>query len=89
MITKEMIESLENINTGKIKILFKFPVAHLGWEFDSEGAVVCDEHGRRSCVMTSHGAPFYASTRRMKHQIVKYETWIRKTKQAILKQKAP
>lgn len=40
---------------NKNKVIFRFPILHIGWDMDNEGWVEQDEHGQHKVFTTNHG----------------------------------
>ena len=54
--------------------LSNFPVAHVGWECDSNGYIVEDyDTKERFVVLTNHGAPYIAEAQELHSKLIEYE----------------
>jgi hypothetical protein len=64
------------------KVIFKFPVLHLGWEADGWGYVV-DNASEREIWLSDHGNFYIASVKELEQKIAEYTKVKFETKKAI------
>lgn len=77
------ITNLETKYTGKLHVIYRFKIAHVGWELDTESVIVEDSHGRRHCILTDHGIPYFGDAADLKLLIFRYKQWGERTKTAL------
>jgi len=70
------------IENKDYKIIYTFKTYYHAWECDGYGNVV-EREGKRSIVLTSHGAPYLATKEELEQLIETYEQAISDTKEAI------
>lgn len=77
-----MKNSTDQIDEKLGKIIFKFPVLHLGWEADGWGYVV-EKEGKRDIILSDHGKFYTASIKELEQKLAEYTKVKFDTKKAI------
>jgi hypothetical protein len=65
------------------KVIFEFPVMHIGWELDNTGWVMERPDGGRYLRLTSHGSEYEADEKELHAKIEEYDEAIDKTRKAL------
>jgi hypothetical protein len=65
------------------KVIFKFEVAHIGWESDNWVWVMEDENGKRWLESTNHGMRYKMNAQEVKEHIANYEALIECSKNGL------
>ena len=64
------------------KVIFKFPVLHLGWEADGWGYII-DNEGEREVWLSDHGNFYIACIKELEQKLAEYKKVEFETKKAI------
>lgn len=65
------------------KIIFGFPVLHMGWEMDEYGFVTQKPDGKKQLVLTEHGVPKSVTKKELKEKIEFYKNAVSESLTAI------
>lgn len=72
----------EEIEKKYGKVIFEFPIMHVGWDGDSAGYIV--ENGEsKTLILTNHGSHYMASPTELELKIAEYQKNIMETKKAL------
>lgn len=77
------LKEIEKKLKSKLYVIFRFSLAYVGWECDSDGEVVEDKNGKRYLILTNHASPYIGVKEELLAKINEYEHLIKETKKAI------